>query len=141
MIQVGDIVSRNKYNNDTLFKVEKIENDIYFLVGISIRLCADSTLDDLKKEELINEDRKTDEEFLNSLEDDKREYRSDFFYIPGKILHIDGDNGYLQRCLKFYKSAGITAYGARVLASNSTVLSEGSSVRVCQAISRRPKWS
>ena len=111
MIQVGDIVSRNKYNNDTLFKVEKIENDIYYLVGISIRLCADSTLDDLKKEELINEDRKTEEEFLNSLEDDKREYRSDFFYIPGKILHIDGDNGYLQRCLKFYKSAGITAYG------------------------------
>lgn len=111
MINVGDIVSRNKYNNDTLFKVEKIENDIYYLVGISIRLCADSTLDDLKKEELIKEDRRMEEEFLNSLEDDKRVNNSDFFYIPGKILHIDGDNEYLKRCLKFYKSAGITAYG------------------------------
>lgn len=111
MINVGDIVSRNKYNNDTLFKVEKIENDIYYLIGLSVRLCADSTLEDLKKEDLINEDRKTEEDFLNQLYDEKKEYRSDFFYIPGKILHIDGDNEYLQRCLKFYKSAGINAYG------------------------------
>lgn len=111
MINVGDIVSRNKYNNDTLFKVEKIENDIYYLKGISIRLCADSTLDDLKKEEIVKEDRSAEEEFLSTLEDDKREKENDFFYIPGKILHIDADNEYLQRCLRFYKSANITAYG------------------------------
>ena len=60
MINVGDIVSRNKYNNDMLFKVIKIENNIYYLNGIEIRLCADSELSDLRKEE-IQEDDNNDE--------------------------------------------------------------------------------
>lgn len=111
MIKVGDIVSRNKYNNDTLFRVEKIEDNICYLCGLSIRLCADSELSDLRKEDDVVEDRSYEEEFLSDLRNDCDSYRSDFFYIPGKILHIDGDNEYLQRCLRFYKSAGITAYG------------------------------
>lgn len=111
MINVGDIVSRNKYNNDMLFKVVKIENNIYYLNGTSIRLCADSFLDDLRKEEITEDDRSVEEEYLRQIDDISNDERSDFFYIPGRILHIDGDNEYLQRCLKFYKSAGINAYG------------------------------
>ena len=30
--------------------------------------------------------------------------RDDFFYLPGKILHIDGDREYLDRCLKYYNN-------------------------------------
>ncbi len=112
MINVGDVVSRNKYNNDMLFKVVKIEDDIYYLTGIEIRLCADSNLSDLKKEDIVLEDSSNDDErLLESLNNNITEQRDDFFYIPGKILHIDGDNEYLKRCLKFYKSAGLTAYG------------------------------
>jgi len=110
MINIGDIVSRNKYNNDTLFKVVKIENNIYYLCGLEIRLCADSELSDLKKEEIV---KKTDEDerILELLNESLGDLRDDFFYIPGKILHIDGDKEYLNRCLKFYKSANINAYG------------------------------
>ena len=86
MIKVGDIVSRNKYNNDTLFRVEKIEDDIYYLCWISIRLCADSELSDLKKEDSINEDRSNEEKFLEELNNDKKSYRDDYFYIPGKMV-------------------------------------------------------
>ena len=112
MINVGDVVSRNKYNNDMLFKVVKIEDDIYYLTGIEIRLCADSNLSDLKKEDIVLEDSSNDDErLLESLNNNITEQRDDFFYIPGKILHIDGDNEYLKRCLRFYKSAGLTAYG------------------------------
>ena len=39
------------------------------------------------------------------------EDRDDFFYIPGRILHIDGDNEYLKRCLKFYKNDNIISQG------------------------------
>ena len=110
MINVGDIVSRNKYNNDMFFKVEKIENDIYYLCGIEIRLCADSYLSDLKKENVvINE--MDDERILESLKENFEDERDDFFYIPGRILHIDGDKEYLRRCLKFYKSANLNAFG------------------------------
>ncbi len=111
MINVGDIVSRNKYNNDMLFKVTKIENNIYYLSGIDIRLCADSELSDLKKEEILEDNSNDDERLLEALNENIPEERDDFFYIPGKILHIDGDNEYLKRCLKFYKSAGLQAYG------------------------------
>lgn len=107
MIKVGDIVSRYKYNNDTLFKVEKIEDNIYYLSGIEVRLCADSMEDDLKKEELpIMQDDDRLARILN-----EEEYRDDYFYIPGRILHIDGDKEYLKRCLKFYKKVGLNAYG------------------------------
>lgn len=106
MINVGDIVSRNKYNNDMLFKVVKIENNIYYLSGLEIRLCADSTMDDLKKEEepIFQDDDRLIEELTE-------ENRDDYFYIPGRILHIDGDKEYLKRCLKFYKKVGLNAYG------------------------------
>lgn len=109
MINIGDIVSRNKYNNDTLFKVVNIENDIYYLCGVEIRLCADTTLSDLKKEDIqINE--QEDERILELLNNNE-ETRDDYFYIPGRILHIDGDKEYLNRCLKFYKNAGLNAFG------------------------------
>lgn len=112
MINVGDIVSRNKYNNDTYFRVVKIEDDIYYLCGIDVRLCADSTLSDLKKEDIeIEDNNEDDDRILERIYCSNEEERDDFFYIPGKILHIDGDNQYLKRCLKFYKKAGLTAYG------------------------------
>ena len=110
MIQVGDIVSRNKYNNDTLFKVVKIDNDVYYLCGLEIRLCADSPLSDLRKGIIdIKED--DDKRILDLLNDVLEDTRDDYFYIPGKILHIDGDQEYLNRCLKFYKSANLNAFG------------------------------
>ena len=109
MIEVGDIVSRNKYNNDMLFRVVDIKNNICYLCGLEIRLCADSDITDLKKEDLnISND---DDRILELLNEDLRYESDDFFYIPGRILHIDGDKEYLNRCLRFYKSANLNAYG------------------------------
>ena len=111
MINIGDIVTRNKYNNDTVFKVIDIKDNVYFLKGINVRLCADSELSDLKKEEEYRDEKEDDSKILEMLNLPKNEYRSEYFYIPGKILHIDADKDYLQRCLKFYKDANINAYG------------------------------
>ena len=65
MIEEGSIVSRKKYNNDVIFKVIKIENNIYYLEGINIRLCADSYKDDLVLEQ--NQREEKDLDVLNSL--------------------------------------------------------------------------
>ena len=51
-----------------------------------------------------------DEEFLKKIEIPELE-RDDYFYLPGKILHIDGDEEYLARCLKFYEKMRVQAYG------------------------------
>lgn len=108
MIKIGDIVSRNKYNNDYLFKVIDIKDKIYYLSGLDIRLYATTTEEDLKKESDIRID---DEEIINNLDVKPTNYREDYFYLPGKILHIDADSDYLKRCLKYYKKMGINAYG------------------------------
>ena len=107
MINIGDIVSRNKYNNDCLFKVIDIKDNVYYLSGLEIRLYATSDESDLKKEEY----RLNDEEIINNIDIRPDNYRDDYFYLPGKILHIDADEDYLRRCLKYYKKVGIKSYG------------------------------
>ena len=66
MIKIGDIVSRYKYNNDCLFKVVDIKDDIYYLSGLNIRLCASTNIDDLKLEDNVRED---DSDIVNNIRD------------------------------------------------------------------------
>lgn len=102
MLKVGDYVTRKKYGNDILFKIDKIKNNTIYLKGVDIRLYADTTKDDLvlstisKKKEDFDKVRK-----LNT---------KDFFYIPGTILHLDSDNEYIDKCNEYYKSQNVKAY-------------------------------
>ncbi len=109
-IKKGDFVTRKSYNNDTVFKVLNIKNDIYYLKGADVRLYADSPKSDLIK--VIKEEDK--EDYSNRVKDKMILDRSEYFYLPGKILHFDGDKDYLERCLKFYKETGIKAVGKMV---------------------------
>lgn len=104
----GDIVSRNSYSNDTLFRIIRIDGDVAYLKGLDVRLYADSVLSDLKREE---EPRQDDNVFLERVSESFVLDRSEYFYLPGKVLHIDGDDSYLKRCLDFYKKFHIMAYG------------------------------
>ena len=47
VFNVGDLVTRKSYNNDTIFKIIAIENDNIYLKGINVRLIADALVDDL----------------------------------------------------------------------------------------------
>ena len=40
--------------------------------------------------------------------------RIEYFYLPGKVLHIDGDEDYLERCMEFYKQVHVKAIGFKV---------------------------
>ena len=40
--------------------------------------------------------------------------RSEYFYLPGRILHIDADSNYLERCIKFYSDLKVEAYGVNM---------------------------
>lgn len=107
MFKVGDLVTRISYNNDIVFRIVDIKNNIYYLKGTNVRLSADSPKEDLLKcdEEKINDG------FLPVLEEYRTLDRNEYFYLPGKILHIDADNEYLEKCMKFYKKNKIKAYG------------------------------
>ena len=107
--KVGDYVTRNSYNNDTIFVIYKIEDDIYYLNGVNYRLVADSPSSDLK---MVNDKRNVEEEnnFLSEIDNEVLS-RDDYFYMPGKILHIDSDSDYLKRCMDYYENLNIWAMG------------------------------
>lgn len=111
---LGDLVTRKSYNNDVLFKIIEIDNNVVYLKGVDVRLMADSDISDLvkviDKVDIYSEDRL----IIKKLRDDITLDRSEFFYLPGRILHIDSDTDYLERCIKFYKDMKVEAYGLNV---------------------------
>ena len=108
LFKSGDLVTRISHDNDVVFKIEKITDDVAYLKGVNVRLCADSNISDLVLVETKNNE--DDKRFYEKLETIRNFERSDYFYIPGKILHVDGDREYLNRCLEFYKKANVLAY-------------------------------
>ena len=106
--KVGDLVTRNSHNNDIVFKIISIENDICYLKGEFIRLSADSIITDLVH---YNDENEEEKEFEERLYENKLDLRDEYFYLPGKILHIDGDIDYLNKCLDYYKKINIWAKG------------------------------
>lgn len=116
----GDIVTRKSHNHDTIFIITDIKDDVCILNGLNIRLIADSPIDDL---EFLDEDNDVEEEvdFLERIKPETLD-RDDYFYLPGKILHIDGDKEYLNRCLKYYDDMNIWAMG--ILESEKNISSK-----------------
>lgn len=107
MIRVGDLVTRSSYNNDIVFKVIDMQGDNCILYGVCIRLSADSPVRDLN---LYNNDI-VDDDFVPEFDDYKTLDRNEYFYLPGKVLHIDGDKDFLNKSMNFYIKNKIKAYG------------------------------
>ena len=106
MFQVGDLVTRKSYDNDIVFKIIKIEENNFILKGLFVRLFADSPKDDLK----IYNDKENDD-FLPEIDGYRNLERNEYFYLPGRILHIDADRDYLNKCMSFYKNNRLKAFG------------------------------
>ena len=113
MFKIGDFVTRNSYNNDILFTIIDIKDDIAYLKGIDVRLYADSSLGDLEEAD-VDYDTNKDRNDAKKIKDMLNLDRSEYFYLPGKILHIDGDKDYLRRCIDFYKDMHLEAYGVNL---------------------------
>ncbi|MDA1478227.1 sporulation peptidase YabG [Bacillus changyiensis] len=134
--QIGDMVVRKSYQRDIVFRIISIEQSakgepIAVLHGDEVRLIADAYLADL---EIVREaerlERKQEEEskMKESLEmlrhdyrllREKHEYRAtnqynneqQYFHMPGRVLHLDGDSTYLKKCLTLYEKIGVPVYG------------------------------
>lgn len=96
----GDLVTRYKYNHDIVFKIVNINNDIAILKGECIRLTADAPINDLKlyQKEAVQEQIEL-------------EFSRNSKLINGCVLHLDGDEHYLKKCLDVYKKYEIPAQG------------------------------
>lgn len=134
-LAVGDLVIRRSHGGDIVFKVMGRENDeqgrvVYTLRGLHLRLLADAPPDDLErvdaehlKQEIIRNESVHNDSMRRvmmrrSLEFEQREFnraeptkKYAFFDVPGRVLHIDGDEDYLKMCLKTYGQLNIEAEG------------------------------
>ncbi|WP_296970861.1 sporulation peptidase YabG [Tepidanaerobacter sp. EBM-38] len=134
-IKIGDVVARASYNKDVFFKVVDIfeEKGYCTLKGLNVRVLADAPIDDLilptsteireYKKDYIKKSNESMERifYRRELEKQKRVVRSEleenngFFDVPGIVLHIDGDEEYLDLCLNTYRQLDIEAYGISLL--------------------------
>lgn len=113
MFKVGQCVTRKSYNNDVVFMITDIRGNICYLQGVSLRLFADSPFDDLVKCDGDNDD-----VFNPDIDSYRSLDRDEFFYLPGKILHLDGSREYLSKCLNFYKKNKLKAFGKYIPEAN-----------------------
>ncbi|MUK88081.1 sporulation peptidase YabG [Ornithinibacillus sp. L9] len=132
-LAIGDLVTRKSYNHDLLFRIVSLTNDKAILHGEDLRLEADSPLDDLNRVEgrdlqkrRIKE--KEQEEFSfrlfrqdYQLMKEKREYQStdgyqyaEYFQLPARVLHLDGDQMYLRKCIALYQRLGLQVHGVHI---------------------------
>ena len=118
LFNIGDLVTRISHNNDIVFEILKIEDKLVYLKGKDIRLYADSDIEDLI---LSRNNIDNDDECFTRIKNIISLDRSEYFYLPGKILHIDGDKEYLERCMNFYKKLNVMAHGIQVKESDMSL--------------------
>ena len=106
MFQIGDLVTRKSYDNDIIFRIIAIDDNNYILKGEVVRLYADSPKEDLK---IYVDDDKDD--FAPEIDNFRNLDRNEYFYLPGKIVHLDQDLSFMNKCMNFYKKNRIKAYG------------------------------
>lgn len=137
-VKKGDVVGRKSYKSDILFKIVGFYKDDdgkqhAKLKGLDIRLCADAPVTDLelKEQKEVNDyqsdffkksqvcmkriltRRSIDQERYESkaLKRTRKKNKGEFFNIPGRILHLDGDEDYLKKCLHTYEQLNIDVVG------------------------------
>lgn len=126
MFDVGDIVARRSHKQDLFFRIVQIGagggERTALLKGINTRLLADAPLNDLVEKnssEVAHYQLKDFQEIYNKLKVvvnqrkafQEKDEAEEFFEIPGRVLHLDGDEDYLNQCLKTYRQLGLEAKG------------------------------
>lgn len=137
LTNLGDLVVRKSYGGDVTFRIERIERNVAIIKGIDFRLLADAPLTDLvkvdpdspserarraniqatKSLEWLHRERveqaQRNQTVLNQewLPQDNVETEPSYFEVPGKVLHLDGDERYLQKSLELYEKLRVPAEG------------------------------
>ena len=110
-MKIGDLVVIKEEAKKIIFVIEQIINEKVYISGVNYRIRKIVTLDDIEpatKEQIAAEEKKTQDYFLNISNYPTRNSKN---YLLGKVLHIDGDKKYLDRCEELYKTIGIFANG------------------------------
>ncbi|MED4958518.1 sporulation peptidase YabG [Paenibacillus macerans] len=139
MTNLGDLVVRKSYGGDVTFRVASIVRSEAIIKGTEFRLLADAPLSDLIRidrdtpGETTQRARIKATESLKRLTLDRKQLAERnrmtiggewypmgepaYFEVPGKVLHLDGDQRYLQKSLSLYEKLRVPAQGFYVTES------------------------
>jgi len=128
----GDFVTRKSYGGDVIFRIERADAHKAELRGVDYRLLADAPLSDLtaaSPASTLEDSRSDSPELRQTLqrllhaqrqEQANQEYAMmnktkagapNYFEVPGKVLHIDGDPAYLRKSLQLYGQLRVPVEG------------------------------
>ena len=122
MFKIGNVVARRSYNQDLFLRIVDIKKKGLktkaILSCINYRLLADANLDDLVPKgdkEVVHyqlaDSQEVYKKFSKVVYNRKFKVEEEYFQVPGRILHLDGDKEYLEQCLKTYKQLDLQAIG------------------------------
>ncbi|SEG76348.1 sporulation peptidase YabG [Paenibacillus sp. UNC499MF] len=137
----GDLATRKSYGNDIIFRIQEIDTTWAILRGVDFRLLADAPITDLTRVtavrdsdfprvnlprvgETIRSIRQFRQELYqlnDNLVRNKLPENTQYFEMPGKILHLDGDPNYLRKSMNLYGELRIPAEGFYVSESQMAV--------------------
>ena len=126
----GDLVVRKSYGGDIMFRIADLAGQGAVLRGAEYRLLADAPLSDLEQvrnpDELsgtrqarvhaseslrrMREESRRQSERADALSSRGRS-RQPYFEMPGKVLHLDGDENYLRKSLMVYSQLRVPTEG------------------------------
>ena len=110
ILKVNDKVIYIKDKKKIIYIIKEIFQDEAFIKGLNYRISLLVKISDLKEASLEEENQ--EKELLKKyyvLASNKE--RNPKKYLLGKILHIDGDKEYLDKCMELYNEIGVYAYG------------------------------
>ncbi|MCT4618934.1 MAG: sporulation peptidase YabG [Marinisporobacter sp.] len=143
-LRVGDLVARRSYGLDVLFRVIDIirtrrRSKVAILKGINFRIIADAPEADLYRfplnrikdynrsfnekitkmiGKIMGERKEKNKRAIESMKNFSDSFnKEETFGRSGKILHVDGDEEYLEVCLKIYKQLEMNVVGKRIVES------------------------
>ena len=108
MFEINQLVILKKDPNKIIYKVKKVLNNDIELTGLYHRTKKHVTINDIElaSSDLIKKQEQENEKFLKNF---KKTRPANNKFLFGRILHIDGDEEYLNSCLTLYKNIGIKA--------------------------------
>ncbi|WP_040953029.1 sporulation peptidase YabG [Gorillibacterium massiliense] len=132
----GEWVMRKSYGGDVTFAIHQINGRLAILKGVDVRLLADAPESDLipvdpaNLAQNVELDRKRKERSIRQFgrlrRHNEQNVRSggklvphnSYFEVPGRVLHLDGDQHYLQKSMQLYKELRVPAAGYFVSEGN-----------------------
>jgi spore coat assembly protein len=113
-MQINDMVILKEDVRKIIYVIDMINKDKAYISGLNYRIRMVTRTDELlpATTEQVETENKITEDYLQKIYQSKTRVTKN--YLLGKILHIDGDKKYLDKCIRLYKEVGVFAYGVTV---------------------------